>query len=269
MRALARNLLPFGLVMARRRYRQWRRLGLSRWRSWRYSWGQGGERLMAQASLALLPDRALAHALYVVDVGASTGEWLASLTKVADLSGALAIEPLPERAQQLTERFAAWPQIKIVQGAAGAVAAQVQLNRTVADHNASLRQPVEAVENLYGGGFAVSEQLTVSQYCLDDLLSDQQDVDLLKIDVQGYEAEVLAGATAVLKRTRFVLIEVLFYQHYHGDSLFWPLKERLEQAGFVLANFEPPYLVKGVAMFSNALFCNQAFQSQRYKEQWL
>lgn len=243
--------------MARRRYREWRRLGLSRRRSWRYCWRPSGDVLLQQGSLALLPDGALAGSLNVVDVGASAGEWLAALVKLADVAGAWAIEPLPERAQQLLRRFAAWPNVKIVHGAAGASAATVQLNRTAADHNASLRQPVAAVEDIYGGGFAVQEQIAVPQYRLDDVLPSGLPVDLLKIDVQGYEADVLAGATQVLQRTRFLLLEVLFYPHYQGDTLFWELKQRLEQVGFVMANLETPYVAKGVAMFSNALFRNQ------------
>jgi len=40
----------------------------------------------------------------------------------------------------------------------------------------------------------------------------------LKIDVQGYEGRVLRGAREMLKRTKFVVVEVLFCQHYIGQS---------------------------------------------------
>jgi hypothetical protein len=69
---------------------------------------------------------------------------------------------------------------------------------------------------------------------LDDLLVDVEDVSLLKIDVQGAERCVLAGARSVLQRTTAVELEVNFRHHYAGDSLFCELDEAMLAAGFRL-----------------------------------
>jgi len=53
------------------------------------------------------------------------------------------------------------------------------------------------------------EVLEVETVTLDAAAGDLGDIFLLKIDVEGHEARVLAGGAATLKRTRFLLVEIL------------------------------------------------------------
>ena len=55
---------------------------------------------------------------------------------------------------------------------------------------------------------------------LDSVLPESKLVDLLKIDVQGFERAVLSGAKRVLGNTRAVLIEATLQSHYVGDDNF-------------------------------------------------
>jgi FkbM family methyltransferase len=45
---------------------------------------------------------------------------------------------------------------------------------------------------------------------LDRLLVDLAEVSLLKIDVQGYEKQVFAGAKQTLSKTKLLLVELNF-----------------------------------------------------------
>ena len=47
----------------------------------------------------------------------------------------------------------------------------------------------------------------VDVYPLDEMIASEH-IDLLKIDVEGAEIEVLKGADKVLKRTKYVMVEV-------------------------------------------------------------
>jgi hypothetical protein len=58
--------------------------------------------------------------------------------------------------------------------------------------------------------------------------------DLLKLDVQGYELEVLRGAEATLRQTRAVLCEVSFREFYTGQPLFTEVVAYLGARGFTL-----------------------------------
>ena len=58
-----------------------------------------------------------------------------------------------------------------------------------------------------------------------------REIDLLKLDVQGYEGRVLRGAREMLKRTKFVVVEVLFCQHYIGQSSPEEIDQLLREGG--------------------------------------
>ncbi len=62
---------------------------------------------------------------------------------------------------------------------------------------------------------------------LDDLLEgDPRSIDLLKIDVEGMEAQVLAGAPLTLPRIRRIVVE------YEGNAALADLRRILVPAGF-------------------------------------
>jgi FkbM family methyltransferase len=48
----------------------------------------------------------------------------------------------------------------------------------------------------------------IDVYPLDEMIASELNIDLLKIDVEGAEIEVLKGADEVLKRTKYVMVEV-------------------------------------------------------------
>jgi FkbM family methyltransferase len=61
----------------------------------------------------------------------------------------------------------------------------------------------------------------------------------LKIDTQGYEGEVLAGASAILRLCPCVELEVSFEELYAGQPLFREIWRMMEDRGFVLWDLEP------------------------------
>jgi FkbM family methyltransferase len=60
------------------------------------------------------------------------------------------------------------------------------------------------------------------------------DCALLKIDTQGFEAQVLDGATAILPRIRGVQLELSFVPLYDGQALFMEMVTRLQGLGYEL-----------------------------------
>ena len=59
-------------------------------------------------------------------------------------------------------------------------------------------------------------------------------VDLLKLDVQGAESKVLAGAGRALDRVRSAIIEVSFFDYYEHHSSFREIETLLEPFDFAL-----------------------------------
>jgi hypothetical protein len=58
---------------------------------------------------------------------------------------------------------------------------------------------------------------------------------LLKIDVQGYERQVIDGADQTLEQVDYVLVEVSFGALYEGQSSFHDIYEQLVPRGFMFA----------------------------------
>lgn len=63
-----------------------------------------------------------------------------------------------------------------------------------------------------------SKGTKVNQVTLDSLTKNLLHIDLLKIDVEGYEYQVLQGATNTLKKTKNLLIEFIPEQLTRGGS---------------------------------------------------
>ena len=60
----------------------------------------------------------------------------------------------------------------------------------------------------------------------------------IKIDTQGYESQVLDGASNILKRTKGILCELSLAPLYEGQDLWKDLIIRLEKKGFLLWSLE-------------------------------
>ncbi|OAN65309.1 hypothetical protein A8B83_06160 [Rhodobacteraceae bacterium EhC02] len=62
-------------------------------------------------------------------------------------------------------------------------------------------------------------------------------VDLLKIDAQGAECDVIAGARAKLADAVMVIAEMRFYRLYDGEPMLHEMDRALRDQGFVLHRF--------------------------------
>lgn len=81
---------------------------------------------------------------------------------------------------------------------------------------------------------------------------------LLKIDVQGFEYEVITGASNFLKRVKWIVIEVSFSDLYKGEADFTSILKLLDDYGFhflrpLNMHFSPK---TGEVMEMDALFVN-------------
>ena len=84
-----------------------------------------------------------------------------------------------------------------------------------------------------------------------------QILDLLKLDVQGYEPEVLMGGPLTLARTRVIVAEMSFFPEYEGQWLFGQLYDYLHHSGFELsATYDFARTEQGNPLQCNGVFVN-------------
>jgi len=81
-----------------------------------------------------------------------------------------------------------------------------------------------------------TRQVPLRTQALDEV-AGLPDIDVLKMDVQGAEAEVLAGGTKRLKDAIAVVTEVRFYRIYEGEPMFGDVDVALRAMGFRLYKF--------------------------------
>lgn len=97
---------------------------------------------------------------------------------------------------------------------------------------------------------------------LDDILSSESIIDVLKIDTEGHEVKVLQGARRILEKTRYVIIEIsLARDTFPSEQNVFAIFSLLQASGFSLYSiidlfpFEQPASHLGMAQF-DAIFKN-------------
>jgi FkbM family methyltransferase len=137
----------------------------------------------------------------VVDVGANIGQFSTAVLLFAPDASILAVEPDPEVHARLADHLSTGCDVRTVCAAAGPGAGRLALQRAALPVMSTLR-----TDGL--SGYDLIGTVDVEVRTLDELTQDVPAVDLLKIDVEGFELEVLRGARSVLARTRFLLVEL-------------------------------------------------------------
>lgn len=83
--------------------------------------------------------------------------------------------------------------------------------------------------------FEIVKKIEVEAKKLDSLKIDK--IDFIKIDVQGYNLEVLKGSTEALKKAIGIEIECEFKEIYKNQSLFKDVDEYLSKHNFEVCDF--------------------------------
>ena len=111
---------------------------------------------------------------------------------------------------------------------------------SAADDSSSLL-PITARQAQTFPGTEQKETIEVSTVTLDERFPDGvEEPALLKIDVQGYELEVLRGAERLLQTIGTVLVECSFQEFYAGQAGADEVIRFLQQRGFRLAGGTAP-----------------------------
>ncbi len=161
----------------------------------------------------------------VVDVGAHIGWYTVVAGDLVGPSGrVVAIEPFPESYAALERNVArnGLRQVTAVRFAASDRSCTTTLGRQAGSDSGSVTIGHRGVEGL----------TDVETRRLDDALRDVGPVRLLKVDVEGHEAQVLAGADQLLRRTDGVLIELNERALAANGSSGSAIREVLRDAGF-------------------------------------
>ena len=173
----------------------------------------------------------------ILDVGAHHGWFFHCWLDWCPQAQIYAFEPAPESFVRASELYGADPRVHLFQKGVGAETGELSLN-VLADSqvsNSFLTPRQETWESIeYKTGDISTRPVSVTTldtFCAERGISGAY---LLKIDVQGYELEVLKGAVGILPRIDYVFVESGIQRLYEGAPSFADIFLFLEKQGFHL-----------------------------------
>ena len=196
----------------------------------------------------------------VLDIGAHRGEFSSAIRVLLPQAQVYAFEPLPECSGELARRFGAGGSFQAFPVAIGATHDRITMWRNSYAKSSSVLPMADLHKDSFPWS-AGTMPITVEMRALDEYL-DQLKLEekvLLKIDVQGYEEQVLKGATELLKRVAYVLLEVSFQPLYEGQGAFAEIHAFLQSTGFSYSGNLEQLLspLDGSVLQADALFVRQ------------
>ena len=154
----------------------------------------------------------------VFDVGANIGQSADRYRLTYPNARILCFEPVSTTFRELNRRVATWRQVETYQLAFGSTSGpkSIYINS----------DPISSV-NSFVNVFDGDRQEVVQVQTLDDfcLKNNIDNIDLLKIDVEGFEVEVLQGAQRMLSEHRVRSLYLESTMRLNHDHYFVPLNE--------------------------------------------
>ena len=136
----------------------------------------------------------------IFDVGANKGQSTAMFVERWPSATIHAFEPHPQVSADYAARFAGNPNVHLVTACVGAEAGRANLKTYGARTGINSLLPFTADAGRWVGVIEPDGEVSVPVIRLDDYCAERKidRIDFLKIDTQGYESRVLAGASRML-----------------------------------------------------------------------
>ncbi|MFC6222993.1 FkbM family methyltransferase [Hymenobacter artigasi] len=170
------------------------------------------------------------------DIGANVGQFGHELRTYGYQAEILSFEPQRAAYQQLKAAAATDPLWHTYHHAFGEVAGTTTINLSQNSHSSSLLPMLEAhlasaPDSAYVGKEEI-EVRTLNDFWQEhgDRYSDRR--IMLKIDVQGFEKYVLAGASSFLPYVSLIELEMSLVELYNGEMLYQEMMAYLRSLGF-------------------------------------
>jgi FkbM family methyltransferase len=172
----------------------------------------------------------------IIDGGAHRGATVDAFRAIAPYAQFHCFEPDTTLVADLDARFAGNSNVHVIAAALGEQPGTAVFNINASRPTNSLLPAAKGLQSDLQDLCMTVEQVTVpvisiDAYCAQEDLSR---VDIVKLDLQGYDYHALLGAKNILPGARVVLVEVLFAEIYQGCHLFPDILRLMGDYGFTL-----------------------------------
>lgn len=170
----------------------------------------------------------------VLDVGANDGGYASMLREEVGFAGQIhSFEPIPQKARELrlkSKLDALW---EIHEYALGARPGRMSLNIMSSDVFSSFHKPFEGQPGKYGDSNQIASVVEVEIKTVAEVMQSLGLSNVhLKMDTQGFDLEVFAGALSALGGVATLQSELSFQRLYEGAPMWDVAMSRFAEAGF-------------------------------------
>jgi len=169
-------------------------------------------------------------------------------------------EPIPGLVEQLNNKYKNNKNVNVHGAALGARTEIINFNIVDNLVSSSVLKPSELNQNIHGKNMDIVQEVRVPQVRLDDSMKGVREIDLLKLDLQGFELEALKGCGNLLDHVKIISTEVEFVPLYDNQPLFGDIDTYIRSKGFRLFNLYDLYtqsdgqLTAGDAVYLNSRY---------------
>jgi len=169
----------------------------------------------------------LAECDLVIDVGANVGQTVKFMRSRGARGKIICYEPNPEAARRLAQLGDDHVEVR-----------QCALSDQPGEQDFFIRKEDEKSSLLLEKDGERGQALKVKVCRLDEFALDAYHNVFLKIDAEGHDLAVIRGATGVLSRVNWVMMEVIHTPRYHGEPDSVTVFTTLRELGFIPAFVE-------------------------------
>ena len=181
----------------------------------------------------------------VFDIGSNKGQFILLVEKLFNSDkNFYSFEPITEIFEKQKKFFSNKKNILFFNFALGKKSEKKILNITKRRDSSSFLEINNMIKN---SDHLVEEKREIETKPLDEVIKSENLIKpiLAKIDVQGYELEVLQGSENILKQIKYIIIEVSENEIYTGQSLAKEIIKYLNDMNFNVTKETKVYKIPG------------------------
>lgn len=191
-------------------------------------------------TIDLVKEYKLSENNLIVDVGAADGYVSSLFANEFPFTQIISFEPIKDSYKKLCRVAQKYKTITPVNKALGMKSNKMFINVANRITASSLFQlNPQKDENFITKNISLVRKEKIILSTLDEEISKEKNINVIKLDVQGYELEALKGSLNALKRTFFIVVEVSNHNYYLNGSKYYEIDEFLRRCEFELVSFLP------------------------------
>jgi FkbM family methyltransferase len=171
----------------------------------------------------------------IFDIGANQGQFtIASMNRFPE-ANIYAFEPISEVLLKFKNNISGNDRVRVYNCAVGDTCGEIIFYSNKYSHVSSALV-INEKNTIPNYDQSATSRIKIKTIKMDDILDDISIISpvLLKLDVQGYEREVIRGARRLLQKVDYIIIETPFVKLYEDQPLFNEINTLLNEHNFKL-----------------------------------